>query len=556
MNKKNLTIKETFALAIQNHQNNNFKIAENFYKEILEKNPNHFESIFLLGSLSIQIKNFDTAIQLLNKAIQIKPDHANAYHNLGLVFKILGKLQEAMNYCQKAIQIKPDHAEAYNNLGLIFIELREFQKAVSCYQKVIQIHPNHAGAYNNLGAAHKELEEFNKAISCYQKAIQIKPDHANAYHNLGLVFKILGKFKDATNCCQKSLKHEPKNLITLYDLSELKEEVLDLNLKNRINKIMDSNDCTKKNFAYGNFLLAKYELRAKNYNKEFNYLLKGHQCYFESESKNFNKGIEYWLNELPKTKELFNFNKFNKNIKKINYKIKPIFIIGFPRCGSTLVEKIIASGQKYISTGEETNILNALVGKKLQQKKLLNLDIEYFKTRLIENYKQKGLIHEKSDYTFTDKTLDNFFFIGLIKEIFANAKVIHCRRNALSSIMSLLKNNLRVVSWAHNLEHIFKFFDIYYQTIQKFKKIYPNFIYELEYEKLVSDPEIESKKLMKFCDLAWDKKCLEFYKRKDLISQTASNVQIRKAIYKDSIKKYLPYKQFLSKYGDKYFWFN
>ena len=319
---------------------------------------------------------------------------------------------------------------------------------------------------------------------------------------------------------------------------------------------MDSNDCTKKNLAYGNFLLAKYELRAKNYNKEFNYLLQGHQCYFESESKNFNKGIEYWLNELPKTKELFNFNKFNKNNKKINYKIKPIFIIGFPRCGSTLVEKIIASGQKYISTGEETNILNALVGQKLQQKKLLNLDIEYFKTRLIENYKKKGLIHEKSDYTFTDKTLDNFFYIGLIKEIFTNAKVIHCRRNALSSIMSLLKNNLRVVSWAHNLEHIFKFFDIYYQTIQKFKKIYPNFIYELEYEKLVSDPEIVSKKLMKFCDLAWDKKCLEFYKRKDLISQTASNVQIRKAIYKDSIKKYLPYKQFLRKYGDKYFWFN
>ena len=176
--------------------------------------------------------------------------------------------------------------------------------------------------------------------------------------------------------------------------------------------------------------------------------------------------------------------------------------------------------------------------------------------RLFEGYKKKGLIHEKNDYTFTDKSLDNFFYIGLIKEIFPNAKVIHCRRNALSSIMSLLKNNLRVVSWAHNLEHIFKFFDIYYQTIQKFKKIYPNFIYELEYEKLVSDPEIVSKKLMKFCDLAWDKKCLEFYKRKDLISQTASNVQIRKAIYKGSIKKYLPYKQFLSKYGDKYFWFN
>ena len=556
MNKQNPTTEEIFALAVQNHQNNNFKIAKNFYNEILEKNPNHFKSIFLLGSLSIQTKNFDTAIQLLNKAIQIQPNHANAYHNLGLVFKILGKLQKAMNCCQKAIQIQPNHAEAYNNLGLIFAELRKFQKAVSCYQKAIQIQPNHTGAYNNLGGAHKELEEFNKAINCYQKAIQIQPNHANAYHNLGLVFKILGKFKDAIICCQKSLKYEPKNLITLYDLSELKEEILDLNFKNKINKIMNSGDCTKKNHAYGNFLLAKYEFHVKSYNKEFNYLLKGHQCYFESESKNFNKGVEYWLNKLPKTKELFNFNKFNKNIKKINYKIKPIFIIGFPRCGSTLVEKIIASGHKYIPIGEETNVLSSLVGQKIQQKKSLNSDIENFQTKLFESYQKKGLIHEKNDYTFTDKTLDNFFYIGLIKEIFPYAKVIHCRRNALSSIMSLLKNNLRMVSWAHNLEHIFKFFDIYYRVIQKFKKIYPNFIYELEYEKLVSDPEIESKILMKFCDLPWDIKCLEFYKRKDLISQTASNVQIRKAIYKDSIKKYLPYKQLLSQYGDKYFWFN
>ena len=122
--------------------------------------------------------------------------------------------------------------------------------------------------------------------------------------------------------------------------------------------------------------------------------------------------------------------------------------------------------------------------------------------------------------------------------------------------MSILKNNLVEISWAHNLEHIFKYLNIYYRMIESFKKIHPNFIYELQYEKFVKDPEIESKKLLKFCNLPWDKKCLKFFKRKDLISQTASNIQIRKAIYKDSIKKYLPYKQFLNKYGYKYSWFN
>ena len=140
--------------------------------------------------------------------------------------------------------------------------------------------------------------------------------------------------------------------------------------------------------------------------------------------------------------------------------------------------------------------------------------------------------------------------------MFPYAKVINCKRNALSTIMSILKNNLGQISWAHNLKYIFKYFDIYNKKIENFKKIIPNFIYELQLEEFVNNPKEESKKLMRFCDLPWNKKCLEFYKRKDIISQTASNIQIRKAIYKDSIHKYLPYKKFLKKYSDKYHWFN
>ena len=166
------------------------------------------------------------------------------------------------------------------------------------------------------------------------------------------------------------------------------------------------------------------------------------------------------------------------------------------------------------------------------------------------------VLQKNSENIFTDKSLDNFFFIGLIKEIFPNAKVINCKRNALSSIMSILQNNLISLAWAHNIEYIFKYFDIYYQMIEHYKKIFPNFIYDLQYENFVNDPEIESKKLLKFCGLPWDKKCLEFYKRKDIASKTTSNVQIREANYKNSLDKYAPYKKLLDEYGNKYSWFN
>ena len=556
MHQKDLTIKKTFTIASQNHQKNNFKVAKNLYKKILKINPNHFESIFYLGVLLLESNNFDRAKQLFQKAIRIQPNYAPAHNNLGIIFNALEEAQKAISSYQKAIRIQPNYAPAHNNLGMVFGELGEFEKAISSYQMAIKIQSNYLAAHYNLGMVFQKMREHQKAINCFQKVIQIKSNHAVAHNNLGMVFQELGEFEKAISSYQMAVKYEPENLAHYYYLSDLKEEILHSNLKNKIYEIIKRRNSTKKNIAYGNFLLSRYELKAKNYKKEFNHLLKGHHYYFESRSKQFKTQVKYWLNVLPNIKELVNLNKSSKNIKKNNNKINPIFIIGVPRCGSTLVEKVIISGAKYIPVGEETEILNFFVKQKIQQKQLLKSDIENFQKKIIEKYKQKKLIQVTSDYTFTDKSLDNFFYISLIKEIFPYAKVINCKRDALSCIMSILKNNLTGLAWTHNLEHIFRYLNIYYRMIENFKKIHPNFIYELQYEKFVKDPEIESKKLLKFCNLPWDKKCLKFFKRKDLISQTASNIQIRKAIYKDSIKKYLPYKQFLNKYGYKYSWFN
>ena len=517
--KKNLTIEETFALAVQNHRKNNLQVAKKLYKKILNINPNDPQSNFLLGTLSAQTKQFDIAKKLLNRSIEINPNFADAHNNLGNVLKESGEHQKAISSYEKAITIQPNYADAHYNLGIVLKKSGEYQKAISSYEKAIQIRPNYPETHNNLGVLLQELGEYQKAKSFYQIAV----------------------------------KNEPENLAHLYNLSSLDEEILHPNLKNKIYEIIEKNNSTKKNIAYGNFLLSRYELKAKKYKNEFDHLLKGHQYFFESENKKFEKEVEYFFNLFSKRKELITLNRHNK---KDNNVIKPIFIIGVPRCGSTLIEKIIASGSQYIPIGEETGIIHTVVQNLINHKQSLNSDIDQFQTKIVEICKQKGLVQEESNYMFTDKSLENFFYIDIIKEIFPQAKVINCRRNAISSIMSTLKNNLFTLPWAHNLEHIFKYYDIYDQMIKNFEKTHSNFIYDLQYEKFVSDPENEAKKLMKFCGLPWDIKCLEFYKRRDLISKTASNIQFRKAIYNDSINKYLPYKQFLSKYVNQYSWFN
>ena len=583
-------IKETFELAIQNHKENNFEIAEKLYKEILNIDPDHFKSIHLLGTLSAQIKNLDQAKKFLERAIEIKndysethynlgnvlielgeiqkaiycfekviqinPDNADAHNNLGNLLKELGKIQDAENCYKKAIQINPNYTSAYSNLGTIFQKYKDFQEAIRLYEKTIQLNPNFAIPYNNLGLIFHELEEYQKAINSYEKAIEIKPDYAEAYSSLGKVFKELGNFEKATNCFKKTIKYKPDDLISLYYLSELNKEILSSDLETKIIKIINNENCTKINLAYGNFLLSIYELQRKNYEKEFNYLMKGHSYYFDSEKENFTDVIEYWSNVISEVKKLVISNKSNIKIIKNNNDIKPIFIIGVPRCGSTLVEKVIASGDKYIPIGEETGIFHDVITNTIMKNRSSISDVNIIKTMILERYNKRDLIKEKNDYTFTDKSLENLFYMRLIKEIFPNAKVIYCKRNTFSSIMSIIRNNLTKVPWAHSLNHIFIYFDIFFNEIENLKKNFPNFIYELEYEKFVNDPEIESKKLLEYCNLPWNKRCLEFYKRKELISRTASNIQIRKAIYQNSINKYSPYKEFLKNYENKYFWFN
>ena len=232
-----MNIKETFELAFQNHKNNNLIIAEKLYKEILEKEPNHFGSNFYLGSLSLQNKNFEEAIQWYEKAIKINSNYPDTFNNLGTIYQNLKKYQNAIIYYEKAIKVNPNYPDAFNNLGTIkqifgnlkeaidhyekaiknnpnfssaysnlasvLNEIGEPKKAIENCEKAIKIDPQYASAYSNLGNAYKKLKDYNKAIDCFEKVLQINPKYVNAINNLGAIFRDLGKPKEAKKYFQK-----------------------------------------------------------------------------------------------------------------------------------------------------------------------------------------------------------------------------------------------------------------------------------------------------------------------------------------------------------------
>ena len=588
MNKNKQSLKTIFVEALGHYRKKDFKTAEVFCYKILSINSSHFDSISLLANIFAINRNFDKAKEFLEKAIEIQPKNTTILNNLGTAHKELGKPKEAINFYQKVLEIDSNHPNANFNLGIVFYKFKELKKAKNYLEKTVKIQPNYALAHFNLGNLQKEFKEFKKAklsyskaielrpnfisahnnlglifreignpqnaISCYNKAIEISSNHAGAYSNLGRIYTEMGDFEKAINSHHKVIKLEPENLLHYFYLCELNKSFLDLKLKNKTEKILNSRNPSQSNLVFGNFLLSIYERNEKKYKKEFDYLTKAHNYYFELKKEKFELGVKYCFDDVL---QIANFAKVENSNKKTDYKIKPIFIIGVPRSGSTLIEKIIGSAKKFIPMGEEISIFEQFIHNKIQEKKSLNLgEVKSVREELVDIYKDRGLIKEKSDFIFTDKSLNNFFYLRLIKEIFPQAKVINCRRKTLSSIISIFQNNLTDLAWTHNLEHIFKYFDNYFKIINEFKKKYPNFVYDLNFENFTNEPEIESKKLMSFCNLLWDKKCLEFYKRKDIVSKTASCQQIRKSIYKPPADRYLPYKEFLNKYGSKYSWFN
>jgi tetratricopeptide (TPR) repeat protein len=385
------------------------------------------------------------------------------------------------------------------------------------------------------------------AKTYYKKVLDLVSKHPGAHNNLANIYVAEGKNEEAIEHYKEALKFMPNNFNVVYHLSLLEPEVIDTNLKNNIKKNLKNKNINKRNKSYANFLLSKYENRSKDYKKEIFHLNQAHKLYLDSEIKKLTPA-KYWLKNLP---EINFLNTLKCHVKSNN--INPIFIFGLPRSGSTLIENIIASSSDDILVGEESDIINFYFKEKILKNKNINFNDQDIQLDIINSYKKKNLIKNNSSI-FTDKSLENFFFLDLIKTIFPNVKLVNCNRKPLSSLMSIFKNNLVNLSWAHNTNNILKYFNSYYEKIDVFKNKNPNMIYDIHYEKLVHEPEMETKKLLNFCGLEWNEKCLEFYKRKNLISKTTSNIQIRKPIYKDSSNKYEPYMKFFLKYKKKYKW--
>lgn len=489
-------------------------------------------------------KDYISAEVKAKKLIKKFPNYQAVYNLLGLCLQSQKKFSEAIKYYNIAIQNNPNFFVAINNLGLTYHNMYDLKNAQRYYERAIEINPRFTHPISNLGNIKKELNNYEEAIKCYKRALSIDNKLYIVLHNLGMAYQALGKFEESKKYFESVLKISPKFTRADRSLSmSLKYDINNAHLKSMKNKIKDQSlNNFQKIELY--FALGKAYEDIKNYKKSFENYKLGNKIKREDTKYQIEDDVALFEN----IKSSFSNIDF-QNLDNIgNKNDKMIFILGMPRSGTTMVEQIIANHKNVYGAGELRDLTqiikeNFLVNDKIKFPEKLNIKNQAFFNNMGAKYIENLDRYNANKNYITDKAPLNFKWIGLIKLILPKSKIIHCTRDPKDTCLSLFKNFFEgELNFSYNLEEAGKYYKLYKDLMKFWKQLFPDFVYDISYEKLVKNQEFESRKLLDFCNLNWDKNCLTFYKNKRGIV-TASFAQARKPIYKDSVKSWQKYEK-------------
>ena len=542
-------------------QNNLEKAIESF-KKACAINPGFYEAFYNLGVIQKQLGHIEQSIESYQKAIDIKPAYPDAHNNLGNIFLQLRQFEEAINHFEWATAFKPDFFEAFNNLGLAQRELDQISKSVDNFKKAIYLKPEYTQAYFNLGQALKDLGQTKDAIQNYRNLLKVKPDFDQAYLSLGVAFKELGQIDNAIINFELSIDSNPHLAVAYFNLGSIGGYNFTESQLSKMKELLSDENLTKPDRINLCFTLAKHNEDFGNKDDFFEFLSEGNRL----RKEHLNYSINSAVHNYSTIREIFSSPSILKNSLSFKDEISknPIFIIGMPRSGSTLVEQILASHNKVYGAGE-IQVLRKILNPIL--KDYANQDISLASTKIgdtklslseSKNFPSEAFSSIREQYldtfnnfnfpekVFTDKSLMNFHFIGFIFLAFPNAKVIHLKRDARAICWSIFKNNLpqKGIGFGNDLGDLAEFYGLYSKLMEFWHKLFPEKIYDLVYENLTNNQKEETKKLLEYCELDWDQNCLDFHKSKREV-KTASVLQVRKKMYKGSSEAWKEYEDYL-----------
>jgi tetratricopeptide (TPR) repeat protein len=484
--------------------------AARIFRKILPKKVSDPDLLHLAALAHIQSDKETIGRKYLVKALKLAPTHPDSNNTMGVLLNSQGRTEEAIQAFERALTSNSNNARALRNLGQALNEMNRPAEALGCFEQLATLRPDDSAPRYLLGAAHLALGDLDQARQYFRQALERDPEYGHAWMHLA----------------------ELDNELSIDDIDKMKAA-----LQHQLGKPEDAaitavalyRACEKRGETdqAGEFLVQSNTLRRQSLN------------YDVADDEKFMADVAAMMDA----------DFLTAPPPDTSAGPKPIFVLGLPRSGTTLVEQILSSHSLVGTAGEAGSIRSALndqglkggkpfpaLTKRLNQKDLFDL---------AHHAGQKLAARAPGYEQIIDKTPKNFVYLGLIKRLWPEAAVIHCQRDLMDCAWSNFRIQFAEANeYACDQDEIVRYFKAKEKLMDHWRTVCPDGFLDLSYEALVNDQESQTRRLLDYCGLPWEDSCLDFHKNESVV-RTASSVQVRSPIYKTSLKAWEPYRHIL-----------
>ena len=544
-----------FKYLIEQLQKNNFSHVIIKTNENIKKYSNEFNFWNIRAIAFTQLKKPKEALLNFEKAYSLDKKNPVPLANIGKLLYEHNKFQEAYDYYLRSYNLDPKYSPALLGVINCLLKQKKYENCIDLINVGIKNHQdlNNEFLYNLLGTVHENIGNLKEAYKFYKKSIIENNNFYPALLNEANYFAATGNTEVAMEKYQNIIKNFPNSSETHRRISIIKKykDPNDPHL-NQMNSLFDLNKNNENILEELGFALSKAYEDLKNYESAYNFFTISNKI--RNKKVIYNEKFEEQQFEFIKSLFVNGNNNEADSKSELRLEEQPIFVLGMPRSGSTLVEQILSAHSKVEGLGE-IDFFHQSLAKEVNLKSEFDRNTEKVfnnsKSTKVKNSYLKFVKELKKNTKpfFTDKLPLNFKYIGFILQSFPNAIIIHTDRNPKDIFVSILKNffGQLQMNFAYKEEYIVHYINCYKNYMDLWKKLYPHKIYNIKYDILINEFEKEVTSLLEYCGLSVENNCFQFNKNKKTVL-TASINQVRQPIYNSSEKAYMNYEKFLGKY--------
>ena len=495
-----------------------------------------------------QAGDFREAEKLYNRVLKLHPGHTAALNNLGALYLDRGQPAKAVTVLAIVLKTRSDYPTARNNMGLALRALGRLEEAIHHYRQALSVQPDSVGVLGNLGSALQAAGNYEEAEESYNRALRLAPDYPSVLANFAELMEWQGRYDEGVRLLEEAGVADPATdpaMLLAYARLQRRLDKPGMVIK-RLEDVLEQSNLPASrrqqvHFTLGDLYddLADYQLAFSHYEhgnriKGWSFDAKAYSNYVESIMTAFDRAA---MRSLPRSESASE---------------QPVFIVGMPRSGTSLIEQILSQHPEVYASGERSDI--GVFASKLTAHPEISqaypAGINQIADEILSEFSIKYLWQvfdeAQSATRITDKMPLNFQHLGFIELIFPRARVVHCTRDPLDIAVSCYFQDFvdPALAFSSSLDGIAAYYHEYARLMDHWCKNSGLKLHELNYERLVESPESSIADLLKFLDLSQENSCLAFYES-GRVTRTASHAQVRRPVYRSAVGRHKNYAQFL-----------